>query len=80
MEVFHPQDIANILHIIVKSLAKKRYKTCILTELVRRAEEISEKFNSQDIENTLWAYTTMGTKPGSGRDNLRVIEFGTLSP
>jgi hypothetical protein len=33
-------------------------------QLERRAEAISGGFNSQDIANTLWAYATMGTKPG----------------
>ena len=33
MEAFQPQEIANILHMT----AKKRYKTCLLPELVRRA-------------------------------------------
>jgi hypothetical protein len=30
----------------------------------RLAEAISGELNSQDIANTLWAFATMGTKPG----------------
>ncbi len=33
-------------------------------QLERRAEAISVEFNSQDVANTLWAFATMGTKPG----------------
>jgi hypothetical protein len=29
-----------------------------------RAEAISGEFNSQNVANTLWAFATMGTKPG----------------
>ena len=29
-----------------------------------RAEAISGEFNSQDVANTLWAFATMGRKPG----------------
>jgi len=29
-----------------------------------RAEAISGEFNSQNVANTLWAYATMGRKPG----------------
>ena len=28
------------------------------------AEEISGEFSSQDVANTLWAFETMGRKPG----------------
>jgi hypothetical protein len=35
-----------------------------LPELERRAEAISGEFNSQNVANTLWAFATMGTKPG----------------
>jgi hypothetical protein len=38
MEAFQTQEIANILHI----MAKKRYKTCLLPELERRA--VSSRF------------------------------------
>ena len=34
-------------------------------KLERRAEAISGEFNSQNVANTLWAYATMGTKPGN---------------
>ena len=30
----------------------------------RRVETISGEFNSEDVANTLWAFATMGTKPG----------------
>ncbi len=30
----------------------------------QRAETISGEFNSQDVANTLWAFATMGRKPG----------------
>ena len=33
-------------------------------QLERRVDAISGEFNSQDIANTMWAFTTMGTKPG----------------
>jgi hypothetical protein len=32
-----------------------------------RAEAISGEFNSQAVANTLWAYATMGRKPGEPR-------------
>ncbi len=32
--------------------------------LERRAEAMSGEFNSQEVANTLWAFATMGTKPG----------------
>jgi hypothetical protein len=35
-----------------------------LLALERRAEAISGKFNSQEVANTLWAFATMGRKPG----------------
>ena len=60
MVAFQPQEIANILHIMATTI----YKTCLLPELERRAEAISGEFNSQAAANTLWAYATMGTKPG----------------
>jgi len=33
-------------------------------QLERRAEAISGEFNAQSVANTLWAFATMGTKPG----------------
>jgi hypothetical protein len=60
METFQPQQIANILHV----MAKNRYWTCLLPELERRAEAISEEFNWQEVANTLWTFARMGTKPG----------------
>ena len=33
-------------------------------KLGRRAEAISGEFNSQNVANTLWAFATMGTRPG----------------
>ncbi len=50
-------------------MAKQRYNgtSPLLLALKRRAEAISGEFNSQDIANTLWAFATMGTKPG---DNM----------
>jgi hypothetical protein len=36
----------------------------LLLALERRAEAISGEFNSQAVGNTLWAFATMGTKPG----------------
>jgi hypothetical protein len=38
----------------------------MMGQLERRAEAISGEFKSQAVANTLWAYATMGTKPGSG--------------
>ena len=36
----------------------------MMVQLERRAEAISGEFNSQNVANTLWAFATMGTKPG----------------
>jgi hypothetical protein len=38
----------------------------MMEQLERRMEVMSGEFNSQTIANTLWAFATMGTKPGSG--------------
>ncbi len=90
VEEFRPQEISNLLHI--SFFVKTRYKTCLLPELERRAEEISGEINSQKhaeccqhavgvcddgdkaggsddgvagaADRTLWAFATMGTKPG----------------
>jgi hypothetical protein len=70
METFQPQEIANILHITVKS----RYKTSLLPALERRAEVVAGKFNSQDVANTIWVLPTMGRKPG---DRLMDLLEGT---
>jgi hypothetical protein len=35
-----------------------------LPELERRAEATAGDFNSQEVANTVWAYATMGRKPG----------------
>ena len=35
-----------------------------MPQLERRAEATAGDFNSQGITNTLWAYATMGRKPG----------------
>jgi hypothetical protein len=60
IEAFQPQQIANILHV----MAKKPCKTSLLPELERRTEAMSGRLNSQEIANTLWAFSVMGTKPG----------------
>jgi hypothetical protein len=36
----------------------------MMGQLERRAEAISGEFNSQDVANTLWAFATMGIRPG----------------
>jgi hypothetical protein len=36
----------------------------MMGQLERRLEAISGEFNSQEVANTLWAFATMGTKPG----------------
>jgi hypothetical protein len=36
----------------------------MMGQLERRVEAISGEFNSQAVANTLWAYATIGTKPG----------------
>jgi hypothetical protein len=36
--------------------------------LERRGEAISWEFNSQAVENTLWAYVMKGTEPGEEDD------------
>ena len=38
-------------------------------QLEQRAEAISREFNSQDVANTLWAFSTMGTM---------LVQFGIL--
>ena len=53
-------------------MAKKRYKTCLLPELERRAEAIAGEFNTQGVATTLWAYATMGREPGE-RDRKSVV-------
>ena len=60
MQKFQPQQFANILHITVKN----GYETCLLPELERRAEAVAGEFKSQEVSNTVWAYATMGMKPG----------------
>jgi hypothetical protein len=59
MQDFQPLQTANTLHI----MAQQQYKTCLLPELERAAEAISGEFNSQEVAN-MWAYATMGEKPG----------------
>ncbi len=61
---FGAQGIANTLHI----MAKHKYKDSgpLLLSLERRAEATSGEFSSQEVANTLWAFATMRTKPGSG--------------
>ena len=54
MVAFQPQEIANILHI----MATKKYKTCLLPELERRAEAISGEFNSQQLAKTRLIFDT----------------------
>jgi hypothetical protein len=36
----------------------------MMGQLDRRAEATSGEFSSQEVANTLWAFATMGTKPG----------------
>ena len=59
---FEPRNVANVLHI----MAKKRYnpQERLYHAIEQRAEAISGEFNSQAVANTLWAYATMGRKPG----------------
>ena len=47
-------------------MAEKKYKPSetLLLALEGRAEAISGEFKPQDVANTLWAYATMGRKPG----------------
>jgi hypothetical protein len=62
MQDFGPQQTANTLHI----MAKHRHKTsqALLMALKFRVEVISGEFNSQEVANTLWAFATIGTRPG----------------
>ena len=64
MKTFDSQGIASTLHI----MAKKSHKPSetLMLALQGRAEAMSEKFNSQVVANTLWAYATMGSSRGSG--------------
>jgi hypothetical protein len=56
MDTLQPQEMANILHI----MAKWRYQGSSPL-----AEAMSGEFTPQEITNTLWAFATMGTKPGA---------------
>jgi uncharacterized protein with PIN domain len=63
IEEFGPQEISNTLHII----AKKRHvpaNESLIAELGRKAVATATAFNAQAVANTLWAYATMGTRPG----------------
>ena len=54
---------ANTLHI----MAKTRYLPMsrdLLPNLDSKVEEVARECNSQEVANTLWAYATMGRKPG----------------
>ena len=63
MEVFEPQGIANVLHM----MAKKSYtptNAALLPGLEKQAEKVSSTFKPQEIANTLWAIAKLGRRPG----------------
>ena len=65
IEDFESQTLANTLH----AMAKARYtptNPLVIGALERRAEALAGTFNAQGVANTLWAYATMGRKPGAG--------------
>ena len=61
---FGSQGIANTLHIMAKQRHYKPIENLLLA-LEGRAEVISGEVNSQHVANTLWAFATMGRKPGA---------------
>ena len=65
IDAFGAQQVANTLHIMAKSRYRAWDRT-LVPELEGRAEAVSGTFNAQDMANTLWAYATMGRKPGAG--------------
>ena len=65
MEDFDARGIANTLH----GMAKARYRptrAALLYELGVRLREVARDCEPQHIANTLWAYATMGERPGAG--------------
>ena len=65
MEDFGAREIANTLH----SMAKARYRptrAVLLCELGDRLRAVAGECIPQHIANTLWAYATMGERPGAG--------------
>ena len=76
MADFGSQGVANILHII----AKKRHRPTnqeFLARMDARVEAVARECNSQDVANTLWAYATMGRRPGERV--LGALEAGLLA-
>ena len=57
---FNPQAVANTMYATMGTKSGDR----MMGQLERQAEAISGEFNSQNVANTLWAYATMGTRPG----------------
>ena len=63
MEDFGAREIANTLH----SMAKARYRpayAALLHELGVQLRAVAAECKPQEIANTLWAYATMGERPG----------------
>ena len=64
MEDFGPQAIGNTLHM----MAKKRYRpanAALLPALEGRLRAVAGESTPQNIANTLWAYATLGERPGA---------------
>ena len=57
------QGVANILHIVAKTRHRPSNHEFLAT-LDARVEEVARECNSQGVANTLWAYATMGRRPG----------------
>ena len=59
---FHQKLVEKLVRSHTNLVLRER----LMEQLERRMEVMSGEFNSQTIANTLWAFATMGTKPGSG--------------
>ena len=61
---FDPQNVANL------AVAKMDIKTDphLLEAMRRRAMEMANDFNTQDVTHILWALATMGIEPDPRRD------------
>ena len=65
IDAFEAQEVANTLHIMVKTHYLP-WDQSLVPALEVRAEALADTFNTQQVANTLWAYATMGWEPGAG--------------
>ena len=63
MPAFGAQAVANTLHIFAQ---KRHGARDLLAALEARAGEVAGECNPQEVANMLWAYATMGRRPGEG--------------